>query len=315
MGDLRLGALLWTQAASWPEMREAALRIDRAGYEHLWFYDHLYAINTRDPFLPIFEGWSILAGLATTTESARLGLLVGANTFRNPAVVAKIASTVDHMSGGRAIVGLGGAWNDLEHRAFGLEFGSSAGERLGWLDEAADAMRRLLDGESVTSAPEGHYGFQEVRVVPRPLQEHVPIMIGGSGERRTLRAVASHADMWNLFGDAQRLAAKDSVLRRHCKEVGRDPEAIERTVSAKLVIRDTAKEALEVWTAQMEHNRCPEEDWDDSTELWLGPPSMIAEEILSRREVGFDTFIGMLAAPFDHETIDRLIGDVMQLAG
>jgi alkanesulfonate monooxygenase SsuD/methylene tetrahydromethanopterin reductase-like flavin-dependent oxidoreductase (luciferase family) len=313
MGDFSLGALLWTQAATWPEMREAALRIDDAGYDHLWFYDHLYAINTRDPFLPIFEGWSILAGLATVTQRAGLGLLVGANTFRNPGVVAKIATTIDHMSDGRVIVGLGGAWNDFEHRAFGLEFGSSAGERLGWLEEAAGAIKNALDGEAVSSGPDDHYRFDELRILPPPVQDRVPIMIGGSGERRTLRAVARHADMWNLFGDAGRLAAKDEVLRRHCEEVGRDQTEIERTVSAKLVIRDTADEALEVWSSQMEHNRCPEEDWDDSTELWLGPPSSIADEILSRRQVGFHTFIGMLAAPFDHETIDRLIGEVRPL--
>ena len=310
MAEFKLGALLWTQAASWPEMRHAALRIDRAGYEHLWFYDHLYAINTRDPYLPIFEGWATVAGLATITSNAHLGLLVGANTFRNPGVVAKTAVTVDHMSGGRAIIGLGGAWNEHEHRAFGLEFGSSPGERLGWLDEAAGAIRSLLDGDEVTSSPGGHYAFDSTRLEPLPLQQHLPIMIGGSGERRTLRSVARHADMWNVFGDAERLAAKDAVLRRHCEDVGRDPGTIERTVSAKLVIRDSAEEAREVWTAQMSNNRCPEEDWDDSTELWLGPPDLIADEIRSRRQVGFHTFIGMLAAPFDDETIDRLIGEV-----
>lgn len=313
MTEFKLGALLWTQAAGWDDMSSAALRIDRAGYEHLWFYDHLYAINTRDPYLPIFEGWSILAGLATITTNAHLGLLVGANTFRNPGVVAKIASTVDHMSGGRVIVGLGGAWNELEHRAFGLEFGSSPGERLGWLDEAAGSIRKLLDGEVVDSGTGSHYRFDGARLEPRPLQPHMPIMIGGSGERRTLRTVARHADMWNVFGDAARLAAKDAVLREHCEAVGRDPGAIERTVSAKLVIRDSADEAREVWAAQMGHNRCPEEDWDDATELWLGPPTLIADELLRRREVGFHTFIGMLAAPFDAETIDRLIGEVKPL--
>jgi alkanesulfonate monooxygenase SsuD/methylene tetrahydromethanopterin reductase-like flavin-dependent oxidoreductase (luciferase family) len=313
MTELRLGALLWTQATGWGDMSAAALRIDLAGYEHLWLYDHLYAINTRDPYLPIFEGWSTLAGLATLTTRARLGLLVGANTFRNPGMVAKIATTVDHMSGGRVIVGLGGAWNDLEHRAFGLDFGSSPGERLGWLDEGAGVVRRLLDGEVVTSSPESHYCFDGAVLQPLPLQPHVPLMIGGSGERRTLRTVARHADMWNLFGDAERLAAKDAVLRDHCADVGRDPSAIERTVSAKLVIRDTEDEAHEVWSAQMARNRCPEEDWDDSTELWLGPPARIAHELLQRCEVGFHTFIGMLAAPFDAETIDRLIGEVKPL--
>ncbi len=310
MSEFGLGALLWTQATTWPELRDAALRIDAAGYDHLWFYDHLYAINTRDPYLPIHEGWSLLAGLAAVTSSARLGLLVGANTFRNPGVVAKIASTVDHMSDGRVIVGLGGAWNELEHRAFGLEFGSSPGERLGWLDEAAGALRTLFAGDPVTSDAESHYRFDELRIVPPPIQRQVPIMIGGSGERRTLRTVAKHADRWNIFGDAARLHAKDEVLRRHCVEVGRDPESIERTVSAKLVIRDDPDDAMEVWASQMVNNRCPEEDWDDATELWLGPPQFIADELRRRREVGFHTFIGMLAAPYDHQTIDRLIGEV-----
>jgi alkanesulfonate monooxygenase SsuD/methylene tetrahydromethanopterin reductase-like flavin-dependent oxidoreductase (luciferase family) len=310
MTDFKLGALLWTQATSWPDLRDAALQIDRAGYEHLWLYDHLYAINTRDPYLPIFEGWATVAGLATITTNVRLGLLVGANTFRNPGVVAKTAATVDHMSGGRAIIGLGGAWNALEHRAFGLEFGSTTGERLGWLDEAAGAIRELLDGATVSSKAGDHYRFDEARLEPRPIQPHLPIMIGGAGERRTLRTVARYADMWNVFGDAARLSAKDAVLRAHCEAVGRDPAHIERTVSAKLVIRDSAKAARRVWEAQMAHNRCPEEDWDDSTELWLGSPGLITKELLQRREVGFHTFIGMLAAPFDAETIDRLMQEV-----
>ncbi len=307
--EFGLGALLWTQAASWPEMRDAALRIDAAGYDHLWFYDHLYAINSRDPHLPIFEGWSVVAGLASITSRARLGLLVGANTFRSPGLVAKVASTIDHISGGRVIVGLGGAWNELEHRAFALDFGST-GERLDWLDESADIIRRLLEGSVVTTPAGGHYSLEQGRIQPLPLQDRVPIMIGGSGEKKTLRTVARHADMWNVFGDATRLAVKDEILRQHCETVGRDQTEIERTVSAKLVIRDTTDAAHEVWAAQMVANRCPEEDWDDSTELWLGPPEMIAGEILSRREVGFHTFIGMLAAPYDAETIDRLIGEV-----
>ena len=310
MTEFKLGALLWTQATSWPDLRDAALQIDQAGYEHLWLYDHLYAINTRDPFLPIFEGWATVAGLATITTNVHLGLLVGANTFRNPGVVAKTAATVDHMTGGRAIIGLGGAWNALEHRAFGLEFGSSTDERLGWLDEAAGAIRQLLDGATVSSNAGDHYRFDEARLEPRPIQPHLPIMIGGAGERRTLRTVARHADMWNVFGDAAWLSAKDAVLRAHCEAVGRDPTTIEKTVSAKLVIRDSAEAARRVWEAQMAHNRCPEEDWDDSTELWLGSPGLIASELLRRREVGFHTFIGMMAAPFDAETIDRLMNEV-----
>jgi alkanesulfonate monooxygenase SsuD/methylene tetrahydromethanopterin reductase-like flavin-dependent oxidoreductase (luciferase family) len=138
-------------------------------------------------------------------------------------------------------------------------------------------------------------------------------MIGGGGEKKTLRTVAKHADLWNIFGDPERLARKDGILRQHCDDVGRDPAAIERTVSAKLVIRDSRDEARRVWAAQMEHNRCPEEDWDDESELWLGPPAFIADEVRRRRAVGFDTLIAMVAAPYDVETIDRLIGEVKPL--
>ena len=143
----------------------------------------------------------------------------------------------------------------------------------------------------------------------------MPMMIGGGGERRTLRAVARHADMWNVFGDADRLRHKSEILIAHCREVGRDPDAIERTVSAKLVIRDTPEEARAVWAEQMQVNASPEEDWDDETELWLGPPDFVAREIEQRRAVGFHTLIAMVAAPYDHETIERLATQVRTRVG
>ena len=140
MTDVKLGILLWTQAATWPEMLDAAKRVDRLGYAHLWTWDHLYAIF-GDPYQPIFEGWSLLNAWARETEQTRLGLLVGANTFRNPGVVAKTATTLDHASDGRAILGIGGAWMEPEHRAHGIEFGTGFGQRLDWLDESVAAMR------------------------------------------------------------------------------------------------------------------------------------------------------------------------------
>ena len=142
MTDLKTGILLWSQGASWPEQLEAAQRVDRLGYDHLWTWDHLYAIF-GDPYQPIFEGWTSLAAWAMATERTRLGLLVGANTFRNPGLVAKTAATLDHISGGRAILGIGGAWMELEHQAHGIDFGSGFGQRLDWLDESVggDAAR------------------------------------------------------------------------------------------------------------------------------------------------------------------------------
>ena len=184
MTDLKLGILLFSQAATWDEQLAAAKRIDRLGYAHLWTWDHLYAI-VGDPYQPIFEGWSALAAWSMATEQTRLGLLVGANTFRNPGLVAKTAATLDHISGGRAILGIGGAWFEQEHVEYGIEFGASPGTRLAWMDEAVGAMRALLEGEAVTSPPEGHYRFENLRMLPGPVQARLPIMIGGSGERKT----------------------------------------------------------------------------------------------------------------------------------
>ena len=139
--------------------------VDRLGYAHLWTWDHLYAIF-GDPYQPIFEGWSLLNAWARETEQTRLGLLVGANTFRNPGLVAKNATTLDHVSDGRAILGIGGAWMELEHQAHGIDFGTGFGQRLDWLDESVGAMRRVLDGESVTSEPGGRYAFDDLRHAP-----------------------------------------------------------------------------------------------------------------------------------------------------
>jgi alkanesulfonate monooxygenase SsuD/methylene tetrahydromethanopterin reductase-like flavin-dependent oxidoreductase (luciferase family) len=312
MADLKLGILLFNQATTWPELRTAARRIDQLGYDHLWAWDHIYAIF-GDPYQPIFDGWSMLTGYAVATEHARLGLLVGANTFRNPGLSAKNAVTLDHISNGRAILGLGAAWFDLEHEAHGLEFGHSVGERLDWLDESAAACRALLDGGEVTSAPSAHYAFDHLRHQPLPVQKHLPIMIGGGGEKKTLRTVAKYADMWNGMGSAETLKRKGGILREHCEAVGRDEKQIERTLGCKIVIRDNEADAEAVWAAQMAHNKTPRERWDSPDTLWLGPPQKIADEILARREHGFETALVELPAPFDVETIERLIGEVKPL--
>ena len=148
--DPASGVALWSQASDWPEFLAAARRADQLGFDHVQTWDHIYAIF-GDPHQPIFEGYAALAALAQATERTRLGLFVGANTFRNPALVAKTMITIDHISGGRAVLGIGGAWFELEHQAFGFDFGSGFGQRLDWLAEAVPAIRTLLDGGEVTS--------------------------------------------------------------------------------------------------------------------------------------------------------------------
>ena len=309
---LRVGMLLWNQSPDWPTMERAARRIDELGYEHLWTWDHLHAI-VGQPQQPVFDGWLSLAAWAKVTTNVRVGLLVGANTFRNPGLVAKMATTLDHLSGGRAILGLGGAWFEYEHAAHGIEFGRSPGTRLAWLDEAVSAARRLLDGEVVTSEPGGHYNFRQLRQDPLPLQRRLPIMIGGAGERKTLRTVALYADMWNTTGSTERLRHKVQVLEQHCAAVGRDPAQIERTVSCKPVIRDTEAEAKRVWRRLMEQNRTPMADVEGDEAWWVGPPGQLAERLLELRELGIRTVIPELPAPYDDETLVRFIGEVKPL--
>jgi alkanesulfonate monooxygenase SsuD/methylene tetrahydromethanopterin reductase-like flavin-dependent oxidoreductase (luciferase family) len=312
MSDVKLGILLWSQAAAWDEMLAAAKLVDRLGYAHLWTWDHLYAIF-GDPYQPIFEGWSLLNAWARETERTRLGLLVGANTFRNPGVVAKTVSTLDHASGGRAILGIGGAWMEPEHTAHGIDFGTGFGQRLDWLDESVSAMRRMLDGEAVTSEPGGHYAFEDLRHSPLPVQRRLPIMIGGGGEKKTLRTVARYADMWNGMGPLDMMAHKIDVLGEHCAAVGRDIAEIEFTLGIKATIRDTEAEAIQVWKAAMAHNKTPLANVENDSTFWNGTAEQLADRLRPYVELGFRTVISEQPAPYDTETLERLIGEVIPL--
>lgn len=306
MSDLRLGINLWSQASGWDDFLEAGRLAERLGYDHLWTWDHLLPIfGSLDQ--DVLEGVAALGGLAASTERIGLGLFVGANTFRNPGLMVKSLITIDHISHGRAIFGLGGAWFEAEHRAFGIDFGSGFGERLDRLAEAVDDVRRLAAGETVTSAPDDVYAFDGLRIRPGPVQAKLPIMIGGSGERKTLRIVAQYADMWNAFGTPEVLAAKTEILHAHCDAVGRDPATIERTVGCKITIRDTDAEADRVVTAALEHNRADPAIRSTDHTFWTGTPEQIAETMIAYRGVGFDTFIVELPAPYDAETMHALV--------
>jgi alkanesulfonate monooxygenase SsuD/methylene tetrahydromethanopterin reductase-like flavin-dependent oxidoreductase (luciferase family) len=312
MSDLKLGVLLWNQGTDWPAYIDAAKRLDKLGYDHLWAWDHLYAIF-GDPYQPIFEGYTSLAAVAPQTDRLRLGLLVGANTLRNPGLVAKIVTTLDHVADGRAILGIGGAWFELEHTAHGIEFGTGFGQRLDWLDESVSAMRAVLDGKSVTSPPGGHYKFVDLRHQPSPIQRHLPIMIGGSGEKKTLRTIAKYADMWNAMGSVEKLTHKVEVLRGHCDDVGRNIADIEFTLGIKATIRDSEQEAVKTWKAAMEHNRTPLADVADDETFWNGTPEQLAERLGPYAKLGFRTIISEQPGPYDGETLERLIGQVKPL--
>jgi alkanesulfonate monooxygenase SsuD/methylene tetrahydromethanopterin reductase-like flavin-dependent oxidoreductase (luciferase family) len=302
---LRVGALLWPQRATWPELRDAARAADAAGLDSLWTWDHLHAI-VGDPDQEIFEGWTLLAALAAVTERAQLGLMVGANTFRNPGLTAKAAVTVDHVSGGRAWLGIGGAWFEHEHTAHGIDFGSGFGERLDWLDEAVAAISSLLRGEEVTSPKGGHYDFRALRHHPLPVRGpgRLPIMIGGGGEKKTLRTVARYADGWNLSGSVEEMKHKVEVLSAHCADVGRDILEIEFTLNPYLCLRDDPQEARTVLRERLARNGA--DDDPDPAVDFLGPEERVAEMWRPYLELGFTHLIADSPAPLDRETIERL---------
>jgi F420-dependent oxidoreductase-like protein len=301
---IKIGALLWPQTGSWPALRDAAIRADRAGLDSLWTWDHLMAIV--GPWeQPILEGWTTLAALATQTERATLGLMVSANTFRNPGLTAKLATTLDHISGGRAVLGIGGAWFEREHDAYGFDetWGSGFGERLDRLDESVMLLRRLLDGERIAEHSGRFYTMRDALVEPRPVQPRLPILIGGSGPKKTLRTTARFADAWNSGGSAEELRAKDAILRERCEEVGRNHEEIERSATVWLAIRDDAAEARRVLAAAAAANGDPLTD-DDL--VYVGSPAKIADELRPTVEAGFRHILIDAMAPYDSEALERL---------
>ncbi|MCI0345892.1 MAG: LLM class flavin-dependent oxidoreductase [Chloroflexi bacterium] len=302
------GAAFWIQRSDWPALRNAAVAAEAAGFDAVWFDDHLLS-DEGDWVDPKLEGWLALAALAPLTTHVKLGHLVVANTFRNPGLTAKLATTLDHAAGGRFILGLGGGWFEREHDAFGLDFGSGFGERLDRLEEATGLIRRLLDGDRVTH--EGRfYRMHEALCLPEPIQTRLPILVGGSGRTKTLRTVARHADLWNGYGEPDRIAEVSGWLRERCVEEGRPFEDIARTVSMDVVIRDSPAEAAAAYAAviaaqgmAVERNRL------DGTERGLnagGPPELIADYVRRFEGVGVSQVAWIFRSPWDRETIARL---------
>lgn len=223
---------------------DLACAAEQAGFGLVTVMDHFYQIPGIGPVAdPMLEGYTTLAALATRTTKVRLGTLVTGVTYRNPAILAKTATTLDVISGGRAIFGLGAAWNDVEHAGYGVEFPPVA-ERMDRLDEAL-SIARLMFTEDRPSFRGKHYRIEEALNWPRPIQPGGPrILVGGGGEQRTLRIAAKHADMTHWFAlGLEALRKKDQVLLRHCEAIGRDPAEIERTTQAPVVIGATERDA------------------------------------------------------------------------
>ena len=300
---IRLGVLAWPQYTDWPSLLQVGRRVEELGYDALWTWDHPFPIRGDDRG-PSFEGYLTLAGWAMATERVTLGHMVTANPLRSPAMLAKIVTTLDHMSNGRAILGIGAGWNVAEFEAFGVEPGSSMGERLDWLDEAVALIRAMFDGEE-TSAGGSHYRSRSVRNVPAPIQRRLPILIGGKGKRKTLRTVANYADLWATFGDLDVVRDAEATLRRWCDEVGRDAGEISYVFSAEAsVLRGSEAEARRVAQEIGRHNG----GWEGPGQAWT--PARLAEKLAPYVQLGFREIYLDMPAPFDDETLVRFADEV-----
>ena len=294
------------QNISWQELSETWRRLEEYGFDGAWCHDHFIPAGTRDTDGPCMDGWTALAALAAQTARMRLGVFVTGNTYRNPALLAKIATTVDHISGGRLNFGIGASWYEAEHTAYGFEFGTT-GQRLARLAEALEVITRLWSGEDRVSFDGKYYELQDAPFLPRPVQQpRPPIWIGGSGERKTLRLVAQYADAWNGLGALSTLQQKVEVLRRHCEDVGRPFEQIQITAGVP-VIPDAIYDGYIERNAQRQ-GIAPE---DLRRRTVGGSAEDMRAAVQTYADAGFTHLILMVNTPYDWAVFDRFAKDVL----
>ena len=302
-----LGVNLWSMHTTWPDLLSAAVRADQLGYETLSTSDHVLAVVGEQG--PVFEGYLSLAAWAQATRRVRLGLVATANTFREPTLLAKMVTTLDHISTGRAFLGIGAGWFEPEHTGYGFRLGAGPAERLRWLGEALPLLRSMLAGESARAAA-GRYRPADAHNDPRPVQQRVPIMVAGDGERVTLRLVAQYADACNLgfHHGVDVLRHKDQILRHHCADVGRDEGEIARTTEIRVVIiRDTRREADRVY-AEMRKLNGNAPIWPEQP---VGTPDDVFEKLEPVVTLGFRHLICGFPYPHDEESMVRLRTEVL----
>jgi F420-dependent oxidoreductase-like protein len=224
---LRIGLKLSGQDTTIEALRAVWRVADESGFDHVWDFDHLASIGDGGPDRPIYEGWTLQAAMAEATKRIRIGCLVTGNTYRNPALLAKSAVTVDHISGGRLEFGIGAAWAEIEHQMYGFE---GLDHRVGRLSESLRIIKSLFTEER-TNFEGRYYHFKDAFANPKPIQKpHPPFWIGASGPS-TLRLVARHADVWNIAGgDPARVKELTPMLEEACGAVGRNPSEIRRSI-------------------------------------------------------------------------------------
>lgn len=299
---MKVGIFTGPQGIGWHELRDAWLHADRHRYDSAWTWDHLIALHggLDDPH---YEGWTLVAALAALTSHVQVGHLVTANTLRHPALLGKMAATVDHVSNGRLIVGIGTGYYAEEHNRYGIPLPDKV-TRAAMLRESIQVLKGMWAPGRLTFAGE-HYRITDAPAEPKPVTGKIPLLLGGAGERM-LRLTAAEADIWNLpdgqYGiDVERLRTKVDLLERYCDEIGRDPAEIEKSMSLTVFV-DADAAALKRRYDAFHAFR----GWDEPTtrrHVVLGSPDQVIEELKAFEEVGLDHFMIHLVPGSNYEDL------------
>ena len=269
------------QTLTWPELRDRWQWLEGLGFDSLWLPDHFFPTAGRDK--PMFEAWTLLSGLALVTRRARIGILVSSNTFRHPALLAKQAVTVDHMSEGRLELGIGAGWFAEEHEVFGLDFPETK-ELVDRYAEAVQLIDRYLTHDHSSFEGE-HYRLDGAYNRPAPVQQPRPPLVMGAHGPRMLKLVARYADSWNSFAPPDELTRRNDQLTTYCEEIGRDPASIKRSMFYGV-------------------NQSPEDDPWASTDAF-------EDYIVRYAEAGMQEFILQLPKPERFDIVERIASDIL----
>ena len=296
--------------AEWEELANVWRFAEELGYDSLWTTDHIIPSVYGDKHRPVFEGWAALAGLAAVTSRAACGVLVTGNSYRNPALLAKIAATVDHISGGRMVMGMGASWLEAEHHMYDVPFYSNA-ERVHRMGEALQILKKMWTEHS-TDFNGKYYQVRGAICEPKPLQKpHPPILVGSGGVQLGLRYVARYADAWNSGGPPEMFKEKIEILNRYCEEIGRDGEEIEKSVILqKFYLTNDPKQADEFMRRQ--HREVwPARELEDLRQGYLVGSLDDMRELVGRLvDTGITHLIIQVVQPYDYEGIERFYKEV-----
>ncbi len=305
---MQFGVSTGPQHVPYQEVRRAWQVVEGLGFDSAWVFDHFIPI-VGDIEGPCLESMTLLSALAVQTSAVRVGTLVLGNPYRHPAVVAKMAATLDIISNGRLELGIGAGWFEAEFKAYNIPF-ESAARRVRAMEEALQVVKLLFTEHRATF--EGRfYRLTEALAEPKPVQQpHPPIWVGGSGEQLTLRAIARHADGWNaIMMPADDYRRKTAALDAHCRDAGRDPATVRRSVLAGWAMRRTRAEAEEAAAAMAARQGRPLDEF--RAQALIGTPDEIAAQVADLRALGVDHLILICRAPYDYEGLALFAREVM----